>query len=258
LETCNAFMNMAIDEAILLERAVGKVPNTLRFYRWKPSAVSIGRFQTLQNEVDLQNCKKLGIDVVRRVSGGGAVFHDFEGEVTYSIVAKIDDFGTKDFAEIYSKVYSAICEALRTMGITADYSPGDVKNCPNLTVNGKKISGSSQANKSGIVLQHGTLLLDIDLPKMFSLLRVPWANSCMQVVNIAKDKITSVKNELRHSVTPETASNALAHGFTVALNLPVVENVVTANYKLTSNELEIADRLYKEKYSTEEWNCGIK
>ena len=253
-ETYNAFMNMAIDEAIQRARMAETVPNTLRFYRWKPSAVSIGRFQNLEREVNLENCKKLGVDVVRRISGGGTVYHDELGELTYSVIAKTEDMGVKDIAEVYSRIYAAISEALRVIGIPADYSPGDAKNCPNLKVNGKKISGSAQANKSGIVLQHGTLLLDVDLPKMFTLLRVPWANSCMQVVNIAKGKITSVQNELGHSVTPETAANAVAHGFTVALNMQVVENVQSVEGELTHEERQLAEKLYKEKYATKEWN----
>lgn len=254
LETHDAFMNMAIDEAILRTRVSGVVPNTLRFYRWKPSAVSIGRFQKLENEVNLENCRELGVDVVRRVSGGGTVYHDAEGEVTYSVIAKTEDMGAKDIAEVYSRIYAAISEALRVMGIPADYSPGDAKNCPNLTVNGKKISGSAQANKSGIVLQHGTLLLDVDLPRMFTVLRVPWANSCMQVVNVAKGKITSVQGELGHAVTPGTAANAIAHGFTVALNMQVVENVQSVEGELTQEERELAQKLYREKYATKEWN----
>jgi lipoate---protein ligase len=254
LETYDAFMNMAVDEAILHERVNERVPNTLRFYRWRPSAVSIGRFQKTLNEVNIENCNKLGVNVVRRISGGGTVYHDSEGEVTYSVVAKIEDMGSKDITEVYSKIYSAISEALRMIGITADYSPGDAKNCPNLTVNGKKISGSAQSNKSGIVLQHGTLLLDVDLPHMFTLLRVPWANSCMQVVSVAKGKITSVRGELGHSVTPETAVNAIAHGFTVALNIPVIENVQSTESELTPEERELAEKLYTEKYLTKEWN----
>jgi lipoate-protein ligase A len=258
LDSFDAAMNMAVDEAILLSRVAGLVPNTLRFYRWNPSAVSIGRFQKLENEVLLENCKRLGVDTVRRISGGGTVYHDSEGEVTYSVVAKMEDLRSKDIAEVYSRVYAAISEALRVVGITSDYSPGDAKNCPNLTVNGKKISGSAQANKSGVILQHGTLLLDVDLIKMFTLLRVPWANSCMQVVNVAKGKITSVKKELGHSMTPETAANAIAHGFTVALNLPVVEDVLRSKDSMTTEEKALAERLYEEKYSTKDWNFNAK
>ncbi len=258
LEVNNAFMNMAIDEAILRARVAENVPNTLRFYRWKPSAVSIGKFQKIENEVLLENCERLGVDVVRRMSGGGTVYHDAEGELTYSVVAKTEDLGTKDIAEVYSKIYAAIREALRVMGVEADYSPGDMKNCPNLTVKGRKISGSSQANKSGIVLQHGTLLLDVDLTRMFTLLRVPWANSCMQVVNVAKGKITSLKEELGHGVTFETASNAIAHGFRVAVGIQAVENVQDSDGTLTADELELAEKLCREKYGTDEWNFSGK
>jgi len=133
IETHNAAMNMAIDEAILQTRAAEAVPNTIRFYRWKPSAVSIGRFQNPEKELLLENCRKLGVDVIRRISGVGTVYHDAEGEVTYSVIAKTEDFGTHDVTQVYSKIYAAISEALCMLGISSDYSPGDAKNCPNLT-----------------------------------------------------------------------------------------------------------------------------
>ena len=258
IETHDAYMNMAVDEAILRQRVADAVPNTLRFYRWKPSAVSVGKFQKLENEVILESCRKLGVDVVRRISGGGTVYHDAEGELTYSVIAKLEGLGTNDFTEVYSKIYAAITHALQLLGIPADYSSGDAKNCPNLTVNGRKISGSAQANRKGVVLQHGTLLLDVDLPRMFTLLRVPWANSCMQVVNVAKGKITSVKGELGHAVSVETAANAVAHGFAVALNMQVVENVQSVSDRLTSEEHKLAKKLCKEKYSTADWNFDGK
>ena len=75
LETHDAATNMAIDEAVLRARIADKVPNTVRFYRWKPSAVSIGRFQNVNNEVNLDNCAKHGVEMVRRITGGGAVYH---------------------------------------------------------------------------------------------------------------------------------------------------------------------------------------
>lgn len=254
METHNAAMNMAIDEAILQARIADKVPNTLRFYRWKPSAVSIGRFQEIVKEVDVENCQKRGIDVIRRISGGGTVYHDAEGEVTYSVIAKTEDMGAKDITEVYSKIYAAISEALRMLGIPTDFNAGDAKNCPNLTVKGKKISGSAQANKAGVVLQHGTLLLDVDLPRMFAVLRVPWTNNCMQVVSVAKGKITSAKNELGHEVSAETAINVIAHGFTVALGIQVVEDVQRLNSELIPEEIGTAMKLYNEKYLTKEWN----
>lgn len=258
IETHDAAMNMAIDEAIFRSRVANEAPNTLRFYSWKPSAVSVGRFQKLETEVNLANCRKLGIDVIRRISGGGTVYHDSEGEITYSVIAKTVDLGDTNMTDVYSKIYAGISEGLHMLGISADCSLGDTKNCPNLTVNGKKISGSAQANKGGVVLQHGTLLLDLNLTKMFTLLKVPWANSCTQVVSVAKGKMTSVKTELGHEVPPDTAANVIAHGFAVALNIQVVENVQSLRDGLTIKEQELAEKLCKEKYSTKEWNCDGK
>jgi len=247
-ETHNAFMNMAIDEAILTARTIGKAPNTLRLYMWNPAAVSIGKNQQLENEVHLDNCRKLGVNVVRRISGGGTVFHDSRGEVTYGLIAKTSDINAKDNLAVYDKVNSGIKDALRILGITADFNEGDEKNCPNLTVKGKKISGSAQIRKRDTILQHGTLLLDVDLEKMFTVIRVPWAKTCMEVVNVAKNRITSVKNELGHTVSAETAANALAVGFKNALTLQ------PADGELTNYEQELVQKLYKEKYATDHWN----
>ena len=251
IETKNAAMNMAIDEAVLNARIAGEVPNTLRFYRWQPSAVSVGRNQNPENEVYLDACKQLGVDVVRRISGGGAVYHDFEGEVTYSVVAKTSDLSTADITAVYMKVYKAITDALRLLGVPADFSSGDAKNCPNLTVNGKKISGSSQTITRGVVLQHGTILRSVDLPKMFQLLKLKDA-SCTQAADIAKRKITSIQTELGHKISPDTVANALAQGFKAILKIQLQEG------KLTPAEEETAKKLYREKYLTVAWNLSGK
>ena len=251
LQTNNAYINMATDEAILTARIAGQVPNTLRFYRWQPSALSIGKNQNPENELYLDACKQLGVDVVRRISGGGTVYHDFEGEVTYSVVAKTSDMGTADITTVYFKIYEAITDALRLLGIPADFSGGDAKNCPNLTVNGKKISGSSQTITRGVVLQHGTVLVNVDLPKMFTLLKLKNA-SCTQATDIAKRKITSIQNELNHKIMPETVANALAQGFKAILKIQIEPS------ELTPSEVDLANKLYKEKYTTNQWNFGGK
>lgn len=251
LETNNAAMNMAIDEAILNARITEQIPNTLRLYRWCPSAVSLGKNQDPETEIYLDTCKQLGVDVVRRISGGGTVYHDFEGEVTYSAIAKTSDLGTVDITTVYLKIYSAITDALRILGVPADFSSGDAKNCPNLTVIGKKISGSSQAISRGVVLQHGTILRSVDLPKMFQLLKFKGA-SCSQAADIAKRKITSIQTELDHRISADTIANALAQGFKAILKIQLQEN------SLTEKEKEIANKLYKEKYTTKEWTFSGK
>jgi lipoyltransferase/lipoate-protein ligase len=251
LETNNAFTNMAIDEAILNACVAGQVPNTLRFYRWKPSAVSIGKNQNPENEVYLDACKKLGVDVVRRISGGGAVYHDSGGEVTYSVVAKTSDLGTADVTTVYYKIYDAITDGLRLLGVPADCNSGDAKNCPNLTVRGKKISGSSQSITRGVVLQHGTILRSLDLPKMFQLLKLKDV-SCSVAAEIGKRKITSLQNELGHKISPDTISNALIQGFKAILKIQLESG------ELSETEKETSDKLCKEKYDSKEWNFSGK
>jgi len=248
LETHNAFMNMAIDEAVLRARIRNFVPDTLRFYCWKPSAVSIGRFQTIENEVQLDNCRNYGVDVVRRITGGGTVYHDTQDEITYSVTANKNDLEAPDITAVYAKLYAGLAEAVKMLGLRADFSSGNAKTCPNLMVNGKKISGSAQSHKRGVVLQHGTLLIDVNLEKMFTFLRVPWARTCMEAVDVAKRKITSINNELRKDVSIEQVNKALVEGFQKALNIEFVEG------ELTPYEQQLAGKLCEDKYATDEWN----
>ncbi len=244
----NAFENMSIDEAILRSRIENLVPNTLRFYCWNPSGISIGKFQNIYTEVHLENCRKYGVDVVRRITGGGTVYHDAEGEITYSVVANKKDLKVENITDIYSKIYSGIVKGLEILGLKSDFSAGSEKTCPNLMVKGKKISGSAQCHKKGVVLQHGTLLLDVDLEKMFTFLRVPWAKTCIEVANMAKHKITSIKNELGREISVWELENTLIKGFENALGIKLTSS------KLTSYESKFAEKICKTKYSTEKWN----
>jgi lipoate-protein ligase A len=255
LETRDASVNMAIDEAVFRTRIKGSVPNTLRFYCWNPSAVSVGRFQSVEKEVQLENCRKQGVDVVRRITGGGTVYHGAGDEITYSLIAGKDGLKAKDIADVYAKVYAGLAEAIGTFGLTADFNEGTATACPNLTVKGRKISGSAQCHRAGVVLQHGTLLVRINLEKMFTLLRVPWANSRMQVVRVARERITSLEDELARSVSMRTVYDALIEGFQGALSVSLVDE------ELTQSELELAEDLRRRKYATCEWNfranCGV-
>jgi lipoate-protein ligase A len=251
-ETHNGFMNMAIDEAILQSRVENLSPNTIRLYQWQPSAVSVGKNQNPNDTVYVENCHKLGVDIVRRNSGGGTVFHDATGELTYSVTASTRDLKASDITEVYTSIYAAVTDALRLLGIPADFSPGDQKNCPNLTVNNRKISGSAQTVKRNIIQQHGTLLLNVNLPLMFQLLRVKGVDTCSLAAQIAQRKITSVRNELGHAVAAETAANALTQGFKAMLKI----NLKTA--KLTLYEQALAQKLCNSKYSTDNWNQNGK
>ncbi len=245
-------MNMAIDEAILIAMMKKQAQNTVRFYRWNPSAVSIGKFQKINDEVYLDNCRTDKVDVVRRITGGGTVYHDSKDEVTYSIIAQREALNAQNITDVYANIYSGLVEALRMLGMNASFDEGNVRACPNLTVNGKKISGSAQCHKRGVVLQHGTLLLDVDFERMFRYLRVPWAKSCLEVANVAKHKITSIKAELGKPVSDKHLIKALVDGFEKSLDAKLGFD------DLSAYEQSLARKLCSDKYSTYEWNYHVK
>jgi lipoate---protein ligase len=165
LEARTGAENMAVDEAIAAGIAAGTSPPTIRFYTWKPGAVSIGFFQRLHDEVDLETCAAKGIDVVRRRTGGGAVYHDEQGEITYSLIAPESLF-SKDIRASYREICGSIIAGMASLGINAEFRPIN-----DVTVNGRKISGSAQTRRQGVLTQHGTVLYRIDRDTMFSVLR---------------------------------------------------------------------------------------
>src|SRR4030042_1633761 len=174
LDTKNGAENIAIDEAVLNARIAKEVPNTIRLYRWKPSTASIGRNQSLAGEVDLEAAHRLGIDIVRRISGGGAVFHDRDREITYSVVITEADFraqfGNLKNVDVFYKITEGVVNAIKKLSVNPHLG---VLHCPALLIQGKKISGNAQARRKGVILQHGTILLDVDADLMYTILKTP-------------------------------------------------------------------------------------
>ncbi|MHA2499117.1 MAG: lipoate--protein ligase family protein, partial [Candidatus Hodarchaeales archaeon] len=168
LATGDAFWNMAVDEAILEHCKCGNVANTLRLYRWQPSTVSIGRNQAIRDEVNLDMAAELGIDVVRRISGGGAVFHADKGEVTYSIVVNERLIPKAKGPELFFKLARGISVALSELGLLVEE---ETIHCPSIFVRDRKISGNAQAQRGETILQHGTLLLSYDPDLMYTVLK---------------------------------------------------------------------------------------
>ncbi|BAI61793.1 putative biotin/lipoate A/B protein ligase [Methanocella paludicola SANAE] len=165
LNAYSAAENMAIDEAISALVKEGRSPPTIRFYRWSPGAVTIGCFQCVGDEVDLDACHRLGIEFVRRATGGGAVYHDPAGEITYSVIAPESLF-SKDIRESYREICSCIIRGLADVGIDASFRPIN-----DVIVGGRKISGSAQMRRQGVLTQHGTILYGLDRSTMFSVLK---------------------------------------------------------------------------------------
>ena len=237
LRTDNAFMAMGIDEAISEAVAKGGQP-TIRFWRWQPSAVSIGYFQGMEDEVDLGRCKELGIDAVRRRTGGGAVYHDYNGEITYSIIAPESMF-PKGIIESYHAICQYIIDGLANLGIRSEFKPIN-----DIIVGGKKISGNAQTRRNGVLLQHGTILYDLDVKKMFSLLKVSKEKISDKMIQAVEERVTRILNNKQ--VSMDETYQALVKGFT--------QGKKWISEELTSEELARAKELAKTRYETKEWN----
>jgi lipoate---protein ligase len=238
----HAALNMAIDRAILVAHSQGNVPPTIRFYGWDPPAISIGYFQQLKEEVDLQACEAHQIDYVRRITGGGAVFHD--DEVTYSFVLNERHPSlSKNILESYGTICQAIINGLSNLGVQSTYAPIN-----DILVNNKKISGNAQTRKHNTVLQHGTILTDVDVDKMFQLLKVPNEKIKDKLINNVKERVTSLSHEMNKEVSFMDVSDALKKGFEEIFDVDLVQG------KLTSEEVTLANSFNNTCFGTKEWN----
>jgi len=239
----DAATNMAIDSAILYEVSNKRSPPTLRIYRWYPSAVSLGYFQSVYEEVNLERCKKYGVDIVRRITGGGAVYHDFNGEITYSIILPERLQGIpQDIIKSYKELCKGIILALNELGLKAEFKPVN-----DIIVNGRKISGNAQTRKTGVILQHGTILMDLDVKKMFSVLNVSKEKISDKLIKSVEDRVTSIKKELGQSVTFENVASSLINGFSTALGFEYKID------KLTEEEETLEKQYIKNQFGNKKW-----
>lgn len=237
-----AYWNMSIDEAILEMVAANKTEPTLRFYGWKPHAISIGYFQGIEEEVNIEACKNMGVDIVRRITGGGAVFH--AEELTYSIVIPETHYLARhDILKSYESILQGVINGLDILGIKAQFAPIN-----DIVVDTKKISGNAQTRKYGCILQHGTILLSVDPEIMFTLLKVPNEKLKGKLIADIKQRVTSVSTQLGTSISFETVQTSFIQGFMSILEEPLHES------PLTQEELARAQTLQETKFGTKTWN----
>ena len=241
-KTNDAFTNMATDESILEARVKNLVPNTLRFYSWKPSAVSVGFFQSLSEEVNSNECKRLGIDIVRRYSGGGAVYHDEDGEVTYSITVSERDLNTTDMVESFHELNNGLIYALKEFGVNARFAPLN-----DIVIEKRKISGCAQLRRHGIVLQHGTILVNLNPEVMFRVLNIPKQKLIDKNISKAEKRVTSLEDEISKSVSLKQVYDILVPSYSRSMNIDLKPA------GLTEFELKKIEQ-FKTKYSSYEWN----
>jgi lipoate---protein ligase len=222
-------LSAALDEAILTSRGDGTAGDTLSFYSRDRPTVSLGYFEKTEECIDLELCRELGIDVVRRISGGSAIYTD-PGQIIYTVVLSADRV-PENPKESYPLICAGVVNGLRRLGIDAVHRPLN-----DVVVNGRKVSGSAQTRRSGAVLQHGTVLVDTDLELMMRVIR-PRPGKPRSA-----DDMTTVARELGRKVGMQEVKDALVSGFGTAFG------VTAGKGSLTSKELALARDLFAEKY----------
>lgn len=232
-------MNMALDEAVLYLRKNSDF-NTIRFYGWDPSAVSIGYFQNLDDEVNVDYAYNKNIKLIRRITGGGAVYHWKEGEITYSIVVTPDVVHNVNVKESYGLLFSGIINGLKSLGLDAEWT-----GINDISINGRKISGNAQTRKYGNILQHGTILLDVNPQEMFSVLKVSDEKIKDKMIKNIYDRVTSLKNAGINKQRDEIISSFI-EGYKKSLPGEYFYG------SFSSEEISLAKKIY-EKYSSMEW-----
>ncbi|MCG0314935.1 MAG: lipoate--protein ligase family protein [Calditerricola sp.] len=257
--------NRAIDEAILRLHAEGKVPPTVRFYTWDPPTLSIGYFQKAEREVDLAAVRAMGLGFVRRPTGGRAVLHD--RELTYSIVVRESHpLIPPSVTEAYRVLSMGLLEGFRALGLRAEMvslsDPEEKKkfaapssaacfDSPSwyeLVVEGRKVAGSAQTRQLGVVLQHGSILLELDVDKLFSCLRFPSERVRARLREDFTRKAVAINDVAPRPVTLEEAKAAFFAGFAKGLGVELVPGA------LTPEEEALAAELVATRYGTEAWN----
>lgn len=255
-----AFENMAVDEAVLLNADSGNAPPTLRLYGWKPPAVSLGYFQDYYQDINTANCRALGLDIVRRPTGGKAVLH--EHEVTYSVIApRTDPLFPDSIIGTYKVISSCLAHALKSLGIHAiSAEPGLERKSRGLDsfcfsepsrhellVAGRKICGSAQLRTKNAFLQHGSLLLDFDPGKASAIL---FPNPGQEELHDLARSVTSVKENSAAFASEEQVKEALVRSFRNVLGIELFETA------LSPEEEREKFRLVQEKYGTDKWNIS--
>jgi lipoate-protein ligase A len=237
---CESVFTVAADEAIAHARSQGLVPNTLHFYRRKGPTVSLGYFQKVGNATNYDFCKQNEICIVRRLTGGSAIYTD-SGHLIYGLIVDEPTLPI-DRNRAFERVCSAIVTALGTLGVEASFKPIN-----DVLVGGRKISGSAQMRRWGVVLQHGTLIMQNNSELMAGALKMD-----MEKVNdrgLSKTTyVTSLDEVLGKTTDVEIVKSALVKGF---------ETVFEVNLKssqLTDFEVERIKNLIENKYGRDDWN----
>ncbi len=253
--------NMAVDEAIQKACERGNVPPTLRFYQWEPACLSLGYFQDVGKEVDLRGLSQESVDLVRRPTGGKAVLHD--DELTYSVIILEKDL-RGSVLETYYEISRALVEGLRVLGLQANmaalergatsrdarFRQAACFSAPSwfeIVADKKKIVGSAQCRKNGVILQHGSIPFNFDAEKIVRCLRTSSEEHAKRAAAMLARKAAGISQAMQRRVSRGELESALCKGFESTLGWEIDRG------DLTAEESSEARELVGEKYGNEKW-----
>ena len=262
---CTPSFNMALDEALLNWHSEKLIPPVIRFYEWEPATLSIGYFQQVHKDIDLEEVHRQGLGFVRRPTGGRAVLH--EHELTYSIIVE-EDYPNmpQSVTEAYRVLSEGLLLGFRNLGLDAYFSVPDTEekkedlkrpksavcfDAPSwyeLVVEGRKVAGSAQTRQKGVILQHGAILLDMDEEKLLSLFRFADEEARERMRRKLPEKAVAMNRLVDRPFTIEQCVEAFKSGFQQSLEIELIP------YELTEAQLAYIEQLEKEKYASNDWN----
>ena len=229
---------VALDETLTLAVGRGERGPTLRFWGWSAPAIVLGRFQSVRNEVNQDIAEAEGITLVRRISGGGAMFIEPEGAITWSIYAPEEMVKGLTFPESYAMFDAWVIDALRELGVNAWYAPLN-----DITSDGGKIGGAAQARRGGAVLHHTTMAYQMDTALMAKVLRIGKEKLSDKGVQSAEKRVGPLRQQT------DLDRDVIIHHLV---------GYFRARYGLVDDELhesELADALRRveDRFGTDDW-----
>lgn len=241
--TLDPVLHVALDEVLPHELAAGRRGPSLRIWDWDASLVVIGSFQSVRNEVDAANAEKYDIGVVRRISGGGAMFMEPGNTITYSLTVPSSLVEGLSFEQSYAFLDSWVLTALGTVGINARYVPLN-----DIASDKGKIGGAAQKRfASGVVLHHATMAYDIDADKMMEVLRIGREKISDKGIKSANKRVDPMRSQT--GMARADVIRALLDSFRAG------HNTVESTY--TDAEMAAARELADTKFRTDEWTHRV-
>lgn len=235
-------LNVALDQLLLAEVEAGRRGPTLRIWEWDDRAVVIGAFQSYMNELHPEGVEEHGVEVVRRVTGGGAMFMEGGNCITYSLYAPREIVAGLDYTESYAYLDRWVIEALAKHGVNAWYVPIN-----DITSSKGKIGGAAQKRTRNAVIHHATMSYDIDADKMTDVLRIGKAKISDKGIASAKKRVDPVRSQT--GVSREEIIRTMIETFTAKYGARTGE--------VTGQEMAAAQELVEEKFGTEKWTRRV-